>query len=1355
MRLKKIEVLGFKSFADRQVVLVDDHVTVVVGPNGCGKSNIVDAIRWCMGEQSAKHLRGAGMADVIFAGCSSRGPAGMAEVTLTFAAEGTAPPPYSEMTDVAITRRLFADGTSEYVINKVPARLRDITELLAGTGVGTKGYSIIEQGQVGKIVGSKPEERRSIIDEAAGITRFKAQKVAASRKIDATRQNLLRVRDVIAELDDRLGTLRRQAQKAERYKKYRADLRDLELWQAAQRLLELHATRGVLEHRRGDLGQHIDDTKASLSARDAQIGTLRISIGEVEQELVALQQRVYDVDNRIRLREAEDDYRRRERESQLAAAAAARAEAEGAERAMAQYTAELGELEAERTALGDGDNGGAASAVERLQATASRVEAELWTETSRKDAAQRELGERQRGLSAAQARSAGLAEALASAQARLGACTERCETVAADRARAEARRDELDAAVEQGAAQLASLRGDRAAIEVARANAREALAGAEVELDTSRAELHRARSRLQSLEEIQARYRGCASGVQVVMEHADVLRGASASMSADAGVSAASDGAAGASPRPVGIVADHLEVPQHLEIAMSAVLGDRLEGIVVDDPGAAVRGVDLLKHAQEGRLAFVPRTAASRTIATEGALLGWSDPTRVSTSGGSIAWVDASRDDATVDAARGDAATGDAATGDAATGDAATGDAPTGDAATGDAAIGDAATDDAAIGDAATEDRAFEGEIADAEASREPSSAAFGVEGIDDGPFSASPADVASPVDVTSRVEVASPAAAPRVEGVLGRLGELVGVDATLAGLRDVLFGDTVVVEGLPRALELWSSGVVAAPMVTLDGDRIDPSGVVTGGSPTALNSALLQQKREIRELHEIVASLQEAFEQTRARHLAHAGALAQLEAAREQSEADLLAAQTRVAADEALRAAAVAEIGRLVEAGDAAARERQAIVDDESTQARELATTEERIVALRARIGELEGDLSGVDDRIAMLTKERDALAQELTDARVELARWQQRSDALGHAVERLVRQEQAERARLERLQLAVSGSMARASELETALAESTAAAALLIEESREATAAVHGTRERHDALRLELDELEASVKTLRTDLDDQRERLQEVELGVRENAMERSHLDQDVRDRLDVELSEILVDFHDRALFGAVERERAAELKRVISRMGEVNLTAIDEFQEVSVRFEYLTRQRDDLEHSVTQLQEAIDRIDKTTRQMFRDTFNAVNEKFQQIFPRLFAGGRAELKLTQPDDLLETGVEIVAQPPGKQLRSLDLLSGGEKALTATSLIFAIFLIKPSPFCLLDEVDAPLDEVNVGRFCNLVRELAATTQFVIITHNKVTMETGDRLYGVTMEQRGVSKLVSVNVRRAVELAYN
>ena len=287
----------------------------------------------------------------------------------------------------------------------------------------------------------------------------------------------------------------------------------------------------------------------------------------------------------------------------------------------------------------------------------------------------------------------------------------------------------------------------------------------------------------------------------------------------------------------------------------------------------------------------------------------------------------------------------------------------------------------------------------------------------------------------------------------------------------------------------------------------------------------------------------------------------------------------------------------------------------------------------------------------------------------------------------------------------------------------------------------------------RLGQSEVDLAVRNLRGSFDVQREQLGEVELGLKELRLELTHLTQDIRERQDAELALVLADHHDRPIAGPEEVERQKELKRVLARMGEVNLTAIEEFEEVASRVDYLSTQKNDLETAIAQLQEAIDKINKTTRERFVDTFKSVNEMFQQVFPRLFSGGKAELKLTDPGDMLGTGVEIVAQPPGKQVRSLELLSGGEKALTAVSLIFAIFLIKPSPFCLLDEVDAPLDEANVGRFGAMVAEMSENTQFIIITHNKRTMEIADRLYGVTMEVKGVSKLVSVNIRRAVEMA--
>ncbi|MCH9686101.1 MAG: AAA family ATPase, partial [Deltaproteobacteria bacterium] len=788
MKLKKIEVVGFKSFADRQLVQVDEHITGVIGPNGCGKSNIVDAVRWCMGEQSAKHLRGAGMADVIFAGCASRGPAGMAEVTLTFENDSNAPALGTlTLPDIGITRRLFADGTSEYLINKVPGRLRDITELLMGTGAGTKGYSIIEQGQVGKIVSSKPEERRHIIDEAAGITRFKSQRAAAQRKIEATRANLLRVTDVVTELEARLGTLRRQAQKAERYKRYREEQRDLELWIASHRFLELVTTGRVLAERREDVTQQVEDLRHTIGARDARIEAQRTTLHDTERRLSTHQQEVYDLDNRVRLLEAEDEYRRREREGLVASAAQSRAEAEAGERGLAGVEQELAEVDAQVTALEQ--EGGA-------QGLRGRV-----------DGLGRQLAETERSLTALHETIEGAREAREAATQRLAVAQARLvsldETVRELTARADVAAGAADAlqlqhqeliegvrladeAYEGAATALQGLHERRGELDRERASLRHQVSAAEVELDTERAEVHRCRSRLLSLQEIQGRYRGCHSGVQVVMEHQQQL---AAPVQPGAGGGEVSASAPTSSP-VLGILADFVSAPQHLEAAVSAVLGDRLEGVVVEEPATAARGVDLLKRLQEGRTTFLPRHARSteavaRVEASQptGAQLGWSSHESTMSSG-PIEVVDLTED----------------------------GPAP-----------------------------ALDPSMATASGPRP----GAGIDTVLGSTRAQSPAD-------------ASPTAAALEErrGVVGRLAELVDVAGEFAPMARALVGDTLVVEDLSRALELWDEGGPRPPMVTLDGDRVEPTGVVVGGSPTALDSALLQQKREIRELEEILGQL-------------------------------------------------------------------------------------------------------------------------------------------------------------------------------------------------------------------------------------------------------------------------------------------------------------------------------------------------------------------------------------------------------------------------------------------------------------------------------------------------------------------
>jgi chromosome segregation protein len=544
-----------------------------------------------------------------------------------------------------------------------------------------------------------------------------------------------------------------------------------------------------------------------------------------------------------------------------------------------------------------------------------------------------------------------------------------------------------------------------------------------------------------------------------------------------------------------------------------------------------------------------------------------------------------------------------------------------------------------------------------------------------------------------------------------------------------------------------------AQTLVTMDGDRLEPSGVVVGGSSDAVESALLQQKREIRELEGIVHQLEEDFAAVRARQQGQAERLREVDEGREASETEVLEGEKR-------RLAAAQRVDTLRESGErfiaritSVTGERAQIVGNLETRRREHEEFEQEREQLRELLPRLEEDETRRGVEIEALAERSEKLAAELTEAKVALASWQEQCNALASTRDRLERQAASERDRSRRLEEAAVESERRIADLDKAITEMVDQHGQLLEEHKLATTTKHDASEACDAINVRVSELEVGIRNLRQDLDEERERLGEVDLGLRELNMEREHLVGDIRDRFDAEIHTLLTDHHDRPTPTAEHRDRIKHLKRVLSRMGEVNLTAITEFEEVSKRHEYLTGQQADLEEAIEKLQAAIDKINVTTRERFRETFEQVNAYFQKLFPRLFNGGRAELVMTDPSNLLETGIDILAQPPGKKVSSLELLSGGEKALTAVSLIFGIFLMKSSPFCLLDEVDAPLDDANVGRFCDMVRELSERTQFIIITHNKRTMEIADRLYGVTMQQRGISKLVSVNMRRTVSEA--
>ncbi|HUJ58487.1 MAG TPA: chromosome segregation protein SMC [Kofleriaceae bacterium] len=1282
MRIKQVEIIGFKSFSDRAVFQIGESITCVVGPNGCGKSNIVDAIRWCMGEQSAKHLRGRAMEDVIFAGSETRGAAAMAEVSLTFDdvgfshetlelaragdeadavdqlvpearwvdAEGNPvaspqeevakvladePPTFEfqSYTEVTITRRLYRDGTSQYFINKTPCRLRDITDFFLGTGVGTKAYAIIEQGRIGQIVSARPQDRRAIIEEAAGITKFKAKKKAAEKKLDQTRQNLMRVSDIVAELDKRMGTLRRQAQKAERYRKYKAEMRDIELWKASHRWLELHAEGQLVAARLGEVRTAQDDARAAWTARDAHVVAERAELAVEERRLVGVQEQVFELENRLRLGEAKIGFERREADELDARIASARQEiAEVAgqrERGAAELAArrdELAALEAEVAS----ETGEVAS----REAATGEARQQLGSAQGQLDDARGELGTRRTDVATADTE-------LAALERRRDEASRRLERVTAEIAQHTDRIKELEREgrkVDHALIELRQTRLDLGSQSEGFAARRELLAEevarGEAEVETLRTELHRRRSRLTSLEEIQQRYEGFARGTRAVMQQAETI-------------------AHGAIR---GVVADVVRAPEQLEVAVEAVLGDRLGGVLVSQPEVGIAAIGYLKQSGGGRSAFVPVDPTTSTAVPEPVAPTASTPS-VETfegEGGAAAWMSS--------------------------------------------------------------------------AWPEPRQG----------------------IEVEDRTRLVAAHVAEGGEGVLGRIADLVELADGYAGLARRLFGTTVVVDDLARALRLHERGVTDR-LVTLDGDVVDEDGVVAGGSRDAQGAGVLAQKREIRELEDIVGKLEHDLSEAMARLVTAKTELKQVGKALDGLRAQVHEGDVAIMGHEKDDARVRGELERHRDRLGHLATEQLEL--DHRLRAIELDTTTARERRTRAldRIAELERIQL---DALADVTARRDLVEQltaALTEARVRAAQLAtQRASAEASAL----RLETADRelcVRGERLGGEIEEAERRASELRAGADALAGELELLRGERERAVGELDAGRRGYEARLTALTEVELVARELRHTADRLAHELGQLELRHGQIAMTRQVVEDGVAERYQLDVTAILHDHHLRPRVGEAEDTRLGELRELIERMGtDINLTAIEEFAEVSQRFEFLSAQKGDLERAVDQLQRAIDKINKTSRKLFRDTFDSVNATFKQVFPRLFRGGQAALSLSQAEgvDLLEAGIEIMAQPPGKKNTTVDQLSGGEKALTAVALVFSIFLIKPSPFCILDEVDAPLDEANVDRYNEIVRDMTDRSQFIVITHNKRTMEAADILYGVTMQEPGVSKLVSVNLAR-------
>ncbi|MDP8247977.1 MAG: chromosome segregation protein SMC [Candidatus Tritonobacter lacicola] len=1169
MRFKRLEMIGFKSFLERTVLDFEPGVTAIVGPNGCGKSNISDAIRWVLGEQRARSLRGTKMEDVIFNGTTEREPIGMAEVSLTMSnADGVLPIDYTEVT---VTRQLFRSGESRYLLNRNPCRLKDINELFMNTGLGASEYSIIEQGKMDVILSSRPEERRALFEEAAGITKYKARKKEAQRKLESTEGNLTRLEDIIKEVRRQINSIKRQVSKAQKYKELYAELTEAE---TAVSLVDYKRHIDEIEQFQSES----DRIRGEVEAGEAELRRLDENMSALRERTAGYEQRIDEFQaERIELRGRSDAARTRLESNRGWIEEISRNTDRGAD--------ELEEIDRR---------------VKELDERRVVVEEELNTIAGKCDVLQEKVEESEGALKA-------LDEAISGARGRI------------EKARGEAL--EVQNRLTRLSNGLAAIRARQREVALAKRRATVELEDAksrkkslELKLSDEKAALEKVRERLGSLaregERIDSERARCEAFLEdsrketLVLEKSHSRVSSKVELVREIGAPAPLEEVLGGDGWPasgmVGFFSELIEIEDGYADAVYAALADRYADLVSDG----------FKSSSDIALAL---------------------------------------------------------------------------------------------------DRKGVKQIA--------------VSHVDDW--------------ITAEDRMPGPEVP---EGARPAM-EVVTADERLRGLTARLLGNVVIVEDIESAIDLWPECKGSFDVVTRSGHLISAGGrIVLGGAgrgrgwlsgkldvlegeASLLGEKLALAKRRRGEAESAAAALAEKRE-------THLSELRRVELELYSGERDMARSETEAvhSRDEELALSSQfgdleEEAGRLgeseakSEAATAACRreegelekiiaESQMVVDEKGVKKEEIAS---RVGDVRLELATLTGRRSNIEmshrEIITALEDRKNALAARIGDV-------------------------DTTKARVEKL-LSENGDLARElEELESRKINLDSEAAELSSERSRLRSLVKADDEKQRAQRGKLDELW--------------ERQKDLDVRIAGLKPEAEGILQRIREEYGIDLAERL----DEAAVAAegLEEKRGCilEIKEKIRRMGPVNLGAIEEHDELSERFSFLEEQKNDLAEAKDALNRAIIRINQTTKKMFSETFEAIRANFKEIYQQLFGGGKADLVLLDESDILESGIEIVARPPGKKLQGVSLLSGGERAMTGVALLFALFKVKPSPFCVLDEIDAPLDEANINRFVDLLAGFVSSSQFIIITHNKRTIGMADILYGITMEESGVSRVVSV-----------
>lgn len=1169
MRIEKIELIGFKSFADKTSFNFHPGITCIVGPNGCGKSNIVDAFRWVLGEQSAKSLRGEKMEEVIFNGSSTKKPKGMAEVALVVSGIGDPTQNNGDNGDSAqnltsITRRLYRSGESEYLINKSLCRMKDIKDLFLDTGLEVKSYSILEQDRIAAILNSKAQDRRFLIEEVAGVMKYKVRRTEAQSKLDASRQNLQRINDIVSEVKRQINSLDRQAKKAERYKKLAAEIRAIEL-KIAKRDYQL--LRDSLEKILAEYNS-LKENEALRKGELAKIETIseknRLELLEKEKAMEAIEQEFRDIERSIAETERLIAVAKTDRDNlkeYLTRLSSQKSEFESKNTELSEKLRELIALESTFSS----DMTGFEDQLKEQKSFIDTLENELIEKENMVENSRKEMFRFSEELS-------NLRNDIGKMQTSLEALERKEAALIKDSEESRKSLDKIDESIKEIEVLLRNKNSEILLLTEKKEKFSEELSSARQKIEEIRAQMS------ETKEELASNMSRAESMKELILDapSRELL-------------------SEGSNLHIMSSLPDILSADPEYEKAIENALAEKVNSFVLKSIEDIKVAVSILKTKGTGRMAFMPLN----------------------------------------------------------------------------------------------------------------------------------PVQTSSPADIP--------------EGAIGRALDFIKVEQDFSGIAKNLLGNVFITKDLDTAIKISGSGNRSI-FVTLDGDIVEPSGAVIGGE----GKGVLKRKREIREIEEIIRKKRSAIEKMNGELNRLQQELFEKESWVKNIETSIVNVEKDLSLLKLTSKNYLDEKERIDRKLSYLTIEIDEIIKEKKSINGLINERHAKIDAIESKKSLSETEMSTLIEEINNRKADHEKQRAYITELRLSITAHKEKLEGIlkdKNAVSRSIEELMQKNISIDEEIKSIRDRIAQR-ETETSVNEEKAKAMVLrADELREQISSRRDDIEHENQILLAHDK---AIKALRHEMDSLSSRIAELDIQKAEHRLRIENLTENIRQNYgtDIELltAEPLL---------PEDENNITELRNKIQELGAVNLGTLEEYEELRSRYEFLSKQQEDLSKSISELEEAISKINSTTKRKLREAFDILKVKFSEVFASLFGGGKAELILTDENNILETGIDIIVQPPGKKLQNITLLSGGEKALTALSLLFASFLIKPTPLCILDEADAPLDESNTLRFGQMIRDLSKDIQFIVITHNRVTMEASDYIYGITMEEPGVSKVISMQLAEA------